>query len=749
MIPALRRIFFVLVVAVATASRAATPQQIDDSIQRAKSWLYSQQSQGTWEKTQKREPTSADRSSGQSITDGQWGGTTALATYALLAAGESPQEPRLQQAIDFLKKADLVGVYALGMRMQVWSFLPQTSEIKQLVRRDAQLLSKLMHWDGRHKGFYDYTDTKRNYSLSRSQYGVLGMWTAAQLGAEVPRNYWQTVETAWLNLQRSDGSWRYIERDQYVPTPGITAVGVATLFITQDYLHANKGASCNGNITNPAIEKGLDWMASNFDKIATDERYDRDYPYFTLYAVERIGVASGLKHFRGIDWYQRGADWLIEKQAKSGSWSSAYGPVANTSMALLFLARGRDPIAINKLRYQIDGQEGHWNQRPREIANVTRWIGRSVEREFNWQIVNLDMPVRDLHEAPILYIGGSQDIKLSDEHKEKLKAFIEGGGLLLANADCQARAYQGAIRRLGSELFPQYEFRELPADHLIYTAQQFPRENWRTKPSVLGMSNGVRELILFLPQQDAAKTWQLQVMPGRDQDWQLPANILMYATDRHPLRKRGEHYLVERDEKSAATKTIKLARLKYDGNWDPEPGGWRRLANVLYNEYKIELLADPVEIASISDAEIAHLTGTAAVQFTPAQQGALKKYVEGGGTLLIDAAGGSADFAKSAEALIEQLFPKALKALPADHAVYSAGGKTAEIQYRAYAQRMLGAASGGRLQGIEQDGRVVLVYSREDLSTGLVGQPVDGIVGYAPASATQLMSRIVRYTAGK
>jgi len=36
-----------------------------------------------------------------------------------------------------------------------------------------------------------------------------------------------------------------------------------------------------------------------------------------------------------------------------------------------------------------------------------------------------------------------------------------------------------------------------------------------------------------------------------------------------------------------------------------------------------------------------------------------------------------------------------------------------------------------------------VIYSREDLSVGLVGQAVDGIVGYSPATATSLMTRIL------
>ena len=44
-----------------------------------------------------------------------------------------------------------------------------------------------------------------------------------------------------------------------------------------------------------------------------------------------------------------------------------------------------------------------------------------------------------------------------------------------------------------------------------------------------------------------------------------------------------------------------------------------------------------------------------------------------------------------------------------------------------------------------QGGRFGVFYSREDLSTGLVGQSVDGIYGYEPATATRLMRAMLLY----
>src|SRR3954452_8032806 len=93
----------------AVVSRAASPKEIDESILRAKEYLYSKQKEGNWEKVQKREPTSKP----YSTEGGQWGSLTATVIYGMLAGGERADDSRLKPAIDFLLKADLVGTTAV------------------------------------------------------------------------------------------------------------------------------------------------------------------------------------------------------------------------------------------------------------------------------------------------------------------------------------------------------------------------------------------------------------------------------------------------------------------------------------------------------------------------------------------------------------------------------------------------------------------------------------------------------------
>jgi hypothetical protein len=213
------------------------------------------------------------------------------------------------------------------------------------------------------------------------------------------------------------------------------------------------------------------------------------------------------------------------------------------------------------------------------------------------------------------------------------------------------------------------------------------------------------------------------------------------------------------DQRARPTRVVRVGRLRphraSTRQWDPEPGGWDRLAAVMHNEHRtaLDLRHAELQPEGLINTGVAHLTGTAAFELTDAARAELKRFLEAGGTLVVDAAGGSAAFADSAEkelsALAAAFGPDQVKALgralPPDHAVYtSPGPKIDRFGYRRHARKALaGGANMPRLKGFDVDGRPAVFFSREDMSAGLVGHDVDGILGYDPATATAIMRNII------
>ena len=116
-----------------------------------------------------------------------------------------------------------------------------------------------------------------------------------------------------------------------------------------------------------------------------------------------------------------------------------------------------------------------------------------MEQRLNWQVVDL-VPddLKGLHDAPILWLIGDKQLTFSADQKTAVKRFAQEGGVILGNALGGSEQFSKSFKRLGEELFPEYEFRKLPKSHplIAYDANGKPAGNL----DVAGLSNGVREL---------------------------------------------------------------------------------------------------------------------------------------------------------------------------------------------------------------------------------------------------------------
>jgi len=682
---------------------------------------------------------------GGRVRNGYHDGADVLCVYALMQSGEAINDPRLNIRGEFMVGAieamkgltldDHFATYSRGLRATALA-LNNRKEDKKTLRLDVNSLLKTSI-----KGAYTYYDRAtqglrdNTWDNSNSQYGLLGVWSGAEAEVEVPSSYWQEVEKHWTHCQSANGQWSYVNSDGGGRLT-MTCAGIASLFVCHDWLDAPKfGGAVGREPFSPALRKGLGWLEQGDHAI--DVRDGMMWGY-SLYGVERVGLASGFKFFGKHNWYPELARQVLQEQKEDGSW----GNVVDTAYALLFLSRGRHPILMNKLRY-----EGYWSNRPRDVANLAKEAGKQLERPINWQVVPLATDWTDWTDSPILYLASHLPPKLSDADVEKMRQYILAGGMLFVQADGDSQAMSAFAVDLGRQLFPKYEMTDVPASHPLFSSVY----KLTTHPPLKMVSNGARILMLFSPT-DISRRWQLREQRGQvgKPIFQLGINMFVYAAGRRDMRNRLDSNLIGPTAGNPSL-TVKIARIRYNGNWDPEPYAWARFARWFRKEtgYALDVQSISLRDLDAKQTPFAHLTGTAS--FTPSvdEVAGVKKYVEAGGVLLIDLTSGTGGFNESLHALLVAAFPNATpNSLRPPHPLLRAGAAGMEdlshTRLRPYTLEKFGHNDGNI--DIFKAGKGHVLFTSLDLTSGLLNTGTWGIVGFEPSYAQSLIKNTILWT---
>jgi hypothetical protein len=585
--------------------------------------------------------------------------------------------------------------------------------------------------------------TRSMWDNSNSQYGLLGVWSGAEAGVEVPDQYWREVEKHWITCQTRDGEWGYHTDDR--GRFSMTCAGIASLFVTHDHLDAlSLGTSIGRAPYNPSLTKGLAWLEQGDNCLDALNRGGMSVGY-SLYGLERVGLASGMKYFGKHDWYRELAAKIIANQWRNGSWGrqdEGEQAAIETAYTLLFLSRGRHPIMMNKLRFG-----DLWTNRPRDVANLDRFASRELERPLNWQVVNLQRDWTDWLDAPILYIASHQPPKFSDADVEKLRKYVEAGGLLFTHADNNSEAFNKWAAEFSTKLFPACEMQDLPADHELYSIYfkiNQPHQKLRY------VTNGARILLIHSPG-DMAASWQQRAEKTKRPMFELGTNVFVYAAGMADYRNRLSTLEVP-SPSDHPKQSIKMARLEYAGNWNPEPAAWPRFARQFQWETGVGLAIENLQLADLKpdSAPMAHLTGTAAQTPTVAEIAAMRRYVEAGGILFIDPAGGAWQFNDSVERVwMARAFPEAHAiVLPADHPILLAKqdgmADLSRQRVRTYASQKLNRIIPP--MKLLKFGKGQVIISSLDITQGLLGTNTC-ILGYQASYAQDIARNVVLWSA--
>ena len=715
--------------------QAMSDEKVGEMIAELTKYLLAEQGNaGDWE-----------GSNSKKAGDRHWTGESSLVLYSLLASGRSAQEPTIAKAVRWLQGEEAIGIYATGVRCHVWSNLP--ADFIPNLQKDATYLI-----NGHYKGTFDYfppNDKERagkekvRIDHSATQYGVLGLWELVKRVGSFSGGFWEMERDHWMGVQNNDGGWGYMPGNK--STGSMTAAGVTVLYIVQQELYADSPVP-NAQLQ-ASINAGLKWLDQNFEGDENPGREKKDL-YYYLYGIERVALAGGIKRFNGEDWFVAGAKYIEETQQKDGSVRSDHGGEnVSAAFALLFLSRGRVPVWVNKIALP----NAAWNNRPNDIYFLSRYLSDMREHELNWQVVSVDDPASDWLNAPIAYISTGDPLNLDATQVANIQEYIERGGLLYINPEGSASATLNDARNLAQQMYPNLELKAMERDHPV--ANLITDMSARGAPPLLVLNNGVRDLMI-VSQADWGFDFQANIRYGQPGNWSYMLNLQTLTSDRDKLPNRLADPIERKKESVKSRGSFKLVRATHTGNDGVEPMLFDNAKGALYNRtgYDLEAQKEPLEDIGGSDASLVYLTGVDPITLTQPQIDAIKAYVDGGGTVLIDTLGGRGKFVGSIEQQLSNVLGMPTRLDPSNPMVSGSGLGNNDTSLDAAAWRPF--TSGGevdfgdqfRLRAIHIDGRPAIILSSEDIGMGVMGIRRFGVNGYSINTARALFANIMAAT---
>ena len=374
---------------------------------------------------------------------------------------------------------------------------------------------------------------------SNTQYALLGLNAASEAGIPVRPEVWALSRAYFEYFQNRDGGWGYTPQ-QKQSTASMTCAGISSLIIcgsrrfqSLEYLQGETIRDCGEGAFDPFLNRGIDWLANHFD-VRQNLGHGQQYKLYYLYGLERAGRLAGVRFFGQNDWYRLGAEELVRTQNKlSGFWSGGgENEIVGTSLALLFLAKGRAPVLINKLSHL---PRGDWNNDADDVRNMVGLVSREWKNLLTWQVVDPSTAtIQDMLQAPIAFFNGHNAPEFPRRARQNLREFVEQGGFIFAEACCGSPEFDQGFKRLVKEIFPEdeYRLRPLSPEHPV----------WRAKHLLIpeihplwGIEHGCRTVLIYSPH-DLSCYWnQVERSPTNPaviKAFRVGENVIDYATGR-------------------------------------------------------------------------------------------------------------------------------------------------------------------------------------------------------------------------
>lgn len=239
---------------------------------------------------------------------------------------------------------------------------------------------------------------------SVTQYAVLALWRTAAAGYGIEAQAWELCRQETAKRQAKDGGWAYNG-----PAPksygSMASAGVGTTSLC--LIHQNKEP-----LDDPSVRRGLEWLVKNWS--VSENPGSKDYLYYYIYGLERLGSILGTEFIGPHEWYPLGARFLVDNQGANGSWGKRDAE-HDTCFALLFLTRATGSLSKPQTPGTLQTlvpEFAVFDKSGKEVARGP--LGQSKTLPGGAYIVRVSIGDMQFEKAVVVPAGGSVTVAPAD-----------------------------------------------------------------------------------------------------------------------------------------------------------------------------------------------------------------------------------------------------------------------------------------------------------------------------------------------
>jgi hypothetical protein len=407
-----------------------------------------------------------------------------------------------------------------------------------------------------------------------------------------------------------------------------------------------------------------------------------------------------------------------------------------------------------------------WQTTIIDVEKMVEFTNSNLGQRYRYVNTDFSHFSYDPTELPILYFTGWKPLpQFDDATIAHIRQYLMDGGTWVVNSNCGRPEFNASFEREIARIFPDRELAPIPTDHPLYSSFYHITDMRvrkgidpfvTVKPFLKTINIGTRAAVIFSPI-DMSCGWDANSHPieggilyDQGDALRMGANIVTYCLAEYQYGRFFDHQKVYHQATDATRDQLVLGQIVHNGDWDATPHGVPNLlktidqGTTLHVQFK-RVPVDP-EKSDIFSFPVLYMSGQRDFQFSEAARKRLREYLDHGGTLIVDDVIGSSEFDAAFRREIKLIYPDhALTDLPADHPLFHFVYNTQQVNLAPLAAQELGPTIAPKLEVIQIDGQLPVIYSPLSMSAGWEQLPRAYDMGYADTDALKLGVNVFMY----